>query len=543
MDLSKLKKLISAKCPSGSTGRDPDRTRVPRRGAETSEKSINDNNILPDEKKLKSLMKGRPYLLVRNSFCELNGFPEAVYEFVAEALTYKNEQVEQEKLKTFRLLRMARSKGNKRMEYALKAQLVKLDAQETVCWLRDGKVPTGHLNIVRDLLDGKGIGYEIDDQRKVPEPEYIFRWQTPPDPPRYYQEEMHRLGVTQTRGVFESAVGTGKTLILARLLQELAVTSLVILPSSALLEQTRKNLERWFGRKYVQVVTSQVIKKDKELKAIRLCTVQTLASLQKHGLAGKLLQDVHLIAVDEIHHAGAKSYTDLLPELDHVYYRFGFTGTFLRNDSKTLDMWGFLSNRLYYYPPYKATEEGFLTPVELRVVTLEGSRSGDYQKEYDKNYLGKPMILQAIVDILDKIPRDQQVLILVDRKDKAGAIIHKYLANLGVEATYISGDDSKEDIGEAIERFNEKEIRILIGSTVIGEGVDVHSTQHLILARGGKSEVALVQAIGRCVRLHPGKDRSYVYDFRFEGTRFLEKHFQQRLDVFKNQFAGEVRYL
>ena len=35
-----------------------------------------------------------------------------------------------------------------------------------------------------------------------------------------------------------------------------------------------------------------------------------------------------------------------------------FTGTYMLADSKTLEMWGILSNVLYEYPAYQAIEEG-----------------------------------------------------------------------------------------------------------------------------------------------------------------------------------------
>jgi superfamily II DNA or RNA helicase len=350
------------------------------------------------------------------------------------------------------------------------------------------------------------------------------------------------LAKQHVRGVLEAAVGSGKSLVLGYLVKELSVTSLIIVPSSALFEQIGRALELWFGKSVVTRLSTEKIKKGTKLGPIRIVTIQTLASLNKQGLVSAALEDVGLVVVDEIHHAGSESYTKLLPHLDHVYYRIGLTGTFLRNDSKTLDMWGFLSNRLYYYSAQKAIEDGYLTPVEFTIESLPGKASRDYQKEYSSNFCGKPELLEAILRRIDSIPKEDQILILVDRKEKAGKIIHEYLTEGGYENAYISGDDKREHIANSIERFNAREIRVLIGSTVIGEGVDVHSTQHLILATGGKSVVKIVQAIGRCVRLSPGKTTSHVYDFMFQNTNFLLKHTMQRVEIYESQFAGKVNF-
>lgn len=484
----------------------------------------------------------KPTIEVRNSFCSLFGFPEEATKALAELLTYENEDVQFEIIQCFRMIDSAKRRQNKKMEYAFRRKLEELKKQQIVCWLRDDQFPTGHLDLVKEGAKELGLDFDVEDRRQLPTEHHIFRWRVKPPEPRYYQREMIDLAKQHTRGVLEAAVGSGKSLVLQYLIKELGTTALVIVPSSALFEQIGRGLEEAFGAGVVDRLSTDKIKKGKKLGPIRLATIQTLASLNKQGLVAGALADVGLVVVDEIHHAGSESYTRLLPHLDHVYYRVGLTGTFLRNDSKTLDMWGFLSNRLYFYPAQKAIGDGYLTPVEFVIESLPGKASRDYQREYGNHFCGGPALLEAILRRLNGIPKDEQVLILVDRKEKAGKIIHEYLEAHGYENTYISGDDKRAEIIDAIERFNAKDVRILIGSTVIGEGVDVHSTQRLILATGGKSVVKIVQAIGRCVRLSPGKTRSFVYDFMFQDTNFLLKHTMKRIEIYENQFAGKVSF-
>ncbi len=268
-------------------------------------------------------------------------------------------------------------------------------------------------------------------------------------------------------------------------------------------------------------------------------TIQSLASLQKSNELSHLVCDIDALFVDEIHHAGSKSYTDLLHEISHIYYRFGFTGTFLRNDSKSLDMWGFLSNKLYSYKASKAIQEGYLTPTKLKIWDVKGKRHQNYQKEYTANYCGNPEMLGIIQEILLNNSEDQ-ILILVKQKDKSGKIIHEFLNTLNIDNRYISGDDKKEDISSTISDFNDKKFNVLIGSSVIGEGIDVRSTDHLIMAQGGKSEIVIVQAVGRCVRLFEGKKEAFIHDFNFIGTKYMKKHLLQRLNVYENNFEPEI---
>lgn len=490
-------------------------------------------------------------LSVNNSFCRLSdNIPADIENLVKNILTYRND-IEAEKGQIFYQMKMTKKFGVKMKKGESQAQaqararqkmgmlqkkLKDLEASEWVCWYQNRTFPTGHLNIVRDLLIGLKANFDVIDSRTRETGDHIFKWYNKPFAPRYYQEEMIDLGMEWGRGVFESAVGTGKTLIMTYLIKNVGLNSLIIVPSRGLKDQVYEELYKHFGRHTVQKIDSKEVRAGKELKPIRIATIQTLAALKKTDDLSNLLADVGALFVDEIHHAGAKSYTDILADIDHIYWRFGFTGTFLRNDNKSLDMWGFLSNKLYSYPAWKAIEDGYLTPIDVVTYDLKGKRSRSYPKEYDNCYCGSPEITNKVLNIIKEANPDDQILILVNKKDKAGKIFHETLNAHGIQNSYISGDDHETVITETIQAFNDKEVNILIGSSVIGEGIDVRSADHLILAQGGKSEIVIVQAIGRLVRLFEGKERGYVHDFNFHGTQYMQKHYKQRIDIIERNF-------
>lgn len=486
-------------------------------------------------------MSDQGLIVIGNSFCQLKGFSAKILSIIKKRLTYENEEADQQIQQCFRLMKVGKRKGNYRMVFAMKKKLEELEKSRTVCWLDDkGRFPTGHIMYVVEELERKNAKFQVQDARIKPSHFHTFRWRNPPPEMRYYQKEIFDAAVEQERGVFEAAVGSGKTLVIANIIKHFSVTSLVIVPSAALLEQFYRTMRLYFGSSLVVKVTTAEVKSGKKLAPIRVATIQTLASLYKKGGLGKVVKDVDLFVVDEFHHSGSRSYTELLSSLDGVFYRFGCTGTFMRNDSKTLDMLGVLSNRIYRYPPAKAIADGFLTPVEFRIRKIKGRPGQDYQREYNQHFCAKKDLMDATWKCLQQIPKNQQVLILVDRKEKSGNILHKFLTEAGYENTYLTGDCDKRDIADAISAFNDEKIRIMIGSTVIGEGIDLRAAQHLILLTGGKSPIKIIQAIGRCVRLHDGKAKSYVYDFCFTNTKWLEKHCSARVKLYKSEFAGEI---
>lgn len=474
-------------------------------------------------------------LKINNSFCNVEEADPYTNSLITELLTYKND-IEAEKGQLFHQLRLAKRYNNEKMKGLILSKLKHLEKTEFVCLYQNNSFPTGLLNIVIELLNEVHTQYSVVDLRVIPGKSVILRWNNKPFEPRYYQSEMIKQGLLHGRGVFEAAVGSGKSLVMAYIIKEISVNTLIVVPSKGLADQIYNDFVVWFGDKNVQFIDAKKVRKNSGLALIRIITIQSLASLQKSGEIQELVHDVDAIHYDEFHHSASSSFTKLLPELSHIYYRFGYTGTFLRNDNKILELWGVLSNILYKYPAHQAIKDKFLTPIQNVVHQIDGKSNMKYQTEYDNNYCGSAELLDQIHQIYQSLDSDVQVLILVNKKDKSGLIVHEYLKTLGIENSYISGDNKKEEISRTISNFNDKKIRVLIGSSVIAEGIDIRSTDHLINLKGGKSEIVLIQSIGRAVRLYKGKSIAYIHDFHFTNTNYLEKHFFRRQEIIKDNF-------
>lgn len=481
-------------------------------------------------------------VVVDNSTCKVEGIihPDAD-ALLRQVMTYKND-IESEKGQLFFQMKMAKKYGNMQKYYAIQARIKHLEANEYVCLYKDGKFPTGLVNIAYEALTALQVPFELVDLRQQPGQSAILRWNNAPWAPRYYQEEMIKLGLQAGRGVFEAAVGSGKSLVMAYLIKNISCRSLVIVPSRGLSGQLHRDFSEWFGAGNVKLLDAQKIRKLGKPPAISIVTVQSLGSLVKSGEFAEFAKWIDAVYVDEVHHAGASTYTGLLKDLEHVYYRYGFSGTFLRNDNKTLEMWSFLSNVLYQFPAFRAIQEGYLTPVNVYMHTMQGRANSNYQKEYDYHYCNNSELMRKVADIVEGYG-GQQHLILVNKKDKCGLVIHEYLNSLGINNSYISGDNDKDEINDTISAFNDKRIRVLIGSSVIGEGIDVRSTDHLHMCQGGKSEITMVQAAGRVLRLYEGKTQAHIHDYRFEGSRYMIKHADEREEIYARNFQCPVHHL
>lgn len=457
---------------------------------------------------------------------------EEILKKLQKVLSFTDESVKFDMQKMIFGMNKAKAAGNEKMVGYCKMQYAKLKANQLKCYVTDeGVCYAGHLGYIEKALKEEDLSYELIDVRKIPEKSIKCELKGKVTP-RWYQTAALKVAETKPTGVVASCVGSGKSYVAAGLIAQKKVKTLVLVPTRDLVTQTSKDLAGFLTCSVGATDDCDVI----------VTTQAGILSKHKKGELKRWLKtnSIDMIIYDELQHSASDGFVGLLPDLARVYFRYGLTGTFHRPDGKTLALHAFLSEVLFTYTAKQATEEGFLTPLQHVIHELPGKSSPDYQREYKANYCNPKMPLLAVISkIVWQCPEEAQILIMVNQKDAGGAEIQKYLNASGVASVYISGDDKRQTVNDAIARFNSKQIAVLIGSKIIGEGIDIRSTDHLIMAQGGKSSVAITQALGRAVRLNPGKTVATVHDFEFVNTKFMVKHLDSRVKLYHNVFASK----
>jgi superfamily II DNA or RNA helicase len=98
----------------------------------------------------------------------------------------------------------------------------------------------------------------------------------------------------------------------------------------------------------------------------------------------------------------------------------------------------------------------------------------------------------------------------------------------------LEGKDSLEDRESVLKSFTDSaETEIMIGTIIFQTGVDIPELTHLINARGLKSEIATIQALGRTLRKHENKNKVFIYDF-IDKVPYLAKHSRSRISAYKS---------
>ena len=353
-----------------------------------------------------------------------------------------------------------------------------------------------------------------------------------------YQEEAINYILQNKRGIIESPVGSGKTLIMAGLIQSLAPRKIVVMfREKGILRQTYeffkscgiKSLGINFGEGYIY-------------GDVMLTTVQSIEKiLDTH------LEEAGALIIDEAHQfCKGETTVAAIEAFPNAVYRAAFTATV---PSEKGDIHGRLTLEGAFGEVFstKTTDDlvkdGKLAKPIIQIIQY--APSGDFEgKTYHELYESH---------IVDSVERNAKIKIVIDNiiesNPKAKILILvknlRHLQTLAgmVDNVYVvQGDDDISDRYDKIERFiADQKAAIIIGTNVMQTGININEITHMINARGLEGEIPTIQGLGRGLRVTKDKTTLYFYDF-YDKVPYLEKHSKSRINHYE-KLKFEINYV
>jgi ATP-dependent helicase IRC3 len=106
------------------------------------------------------------------------------------------------------------------------------------------------------------------------------------------------------------------------------------------------------------------------------------------------------------------------------------------------------------------------------------------------------------------------------------------LDRLNIEHDCVYGDINSEDRERLKNNLNSGKIKCIVSSVVWREGISINNLSSCILAQGMKSESAIIQFIGRVLRIADEKNEAIVVDILDPYDNYLCYHTIQRLGIY-----------
>jgi superfamily II DNA or RNA helicase len=136
----------------------------------------------------------------------------------------------------------------------------------------------------------------------------------------------------------------------------------------------------------------------------------------------------------------------------------------------------------------------------------------------------------------------KRVIVLVDHIEHGIT-----LAGMIPDAVFVRGADGKEvrddDVFNNIADFNAGKIQCLVGTSVLGEGVDLPAADALVYAKGGSASVTVTQDVFRVLTKSEGKRRAIVVDFADRHQEALLNQSAKRAEIYAREDAFSVTTL
>jgi superfamily II DNA or RNA helicase len=343
---------------------------------------------------------------------------------------------------------------------------------------------------------------------------------------RDYQIEAANILLESHRGVAGMATNSGKTEVMAALAWALDSEIIIIESSIELMYQTAERLAKRLPGKLIGIVGDGKW----QPMGITVAMVQTLSN--KLNLAS-VFHANQCIMVDECHHASSDTMLDVLSEIPGPY-RFGFSGTPLKHDVlQDLKLMAYTGPVKYWVSNDYLIAEGYSAKPNITMLEIQPDRDDMWDARYPDAYDALIVENSSRNASIAKLVADQQdagiTLILVEHIQH-GQLLSQLIAG----SAFVHGSDPIEKRKAVLKDMADGKQGVYIASPIFDEGVDVPAVDQIIIAGGGKSNVKLLQRVGRGMRKKTNNTLS-VIDFIDLGNKYLLNHTEARLDVYTQE--------
>lgn len=329
------------------------------------------------------------------------------------------------------------------------------------------------------------------------------------------------------------ATGAGKTFGAALCYTRIKRPTLILTKRKPLMYQFQERLET-FGYKAGLVGDGHF-----DINAdLTVAMAQTLSNHLDDPKVIEYLKTVEFVIGEEAHEISDDTYWQVVKRCPNAYYKLALTATPFMKDASEANMklLGAFGNIGINVSEKLLIERGINATPKILYVEYDAPKkcrfNSSYQKAVEFGVVHCESRNQKIVEAaLEAKKRKLPVLILIGRQDH-GKVLKELLEREGIKADFIFGESSSKRRKKALDDLSSGEVDALIGSTIVDVGIDVPMIGLLIIAGGGKAEVAYRQRIGRGLRSKPfGPNICFVMDFEDEHNTHLNEHYRERRKI------------
>ena len=373
---------------------------------------------------------------------------------------------------------------------------------------------------------------------------------------RDYQLSAFTEALRRERAVFLSSTSSGKTMMIYRVCrfyaEDTGKPALIITKRTNLVVQMIKDFQSYS----TDTLKIQGIKggADKRVTSDYVVSTWQSARLQPR----EWFNQFSVVCVDEAHSADSKEMSKIMEKCTEVKYRFGFTGTLKNSKVSEMTLTGLFGPPVRVSTTRERMIAGDVSKLKIRVVQVDWpdeDRKKLLKMGLTKSGNLKPASYQQEIDVVIKDARRVKkiaeyvsklrgnVLVLFNRNEDFGLPLYDAIVEAcpDRQTRLVYGDtddDSREEVRTLMESSDDVVAQASLGT--FAEGTSIDNIKHLVLAYPVKSEVRLLQSIGRGLRKHHDKDYCEFHDFADDmrtkrHVNYAWRHLESRLESYDSE--------
>ena len=383
--------------------------------------------------------------------------------------------------------------------------------------------PTGLLRPVVQEAARASVAIEWEDLRVKPcEPESdedLMAWL------RDYQKAAVRAVIQHGgRGLIKAPMAAGKTELMIGLARMIPCIWLFLVHRSSIVRQILKRIVQRTGE---DAGTFKGGLWQRQRSNVTVATFQAVHHALQRRTKGvrELIYDCEGIAVDEVHAQAAETFLGVTRSLENAYFRVGLSGTPLcRTAVDNIRTMGALGTLAFEVPYDLLVRRGLLSQSKVRMVehrSIDLDPASSWDEVYHQGIVRCSSRNKLLAEIIMQATHPS--LVFVEELEHGHRLMRR-MEGKGLDVAFVHGDHSVYRREEMIGDLVAGELDVLICSVVFQEGIDIPSLRSVIVGTGKKSTVAVLQQIGRGMRVDVGKRAFDVWDIFDTGHDYLVRH-------------------
>ena len=353
-----------------------------------------------------------------------------------------------------------------------------------------------------------------------------------PFEPRDYQLEAFASAVKYGRQLLLSPTASGKSLIIYMLARYYDVKTVIIVPTTSLVEQMTKDFQDYgYDEPICKIYSKQPVFD----APITVTTWQSFSKAPK-----EVMESFDMVVGDEAHLFKANVLKGILEKMKKTAIRIGCTGTLDGTEVHRLQLEGLFGPVKKVISTKELMDSGTIANLSIDCVILRHTKQKKMSYQDEMDYLvSNEMRNDFLCNLVYSLKGN--TLVLFQLYD----MFVEKCKSTGRKVFFVSGAVNAEE-RERIRAITEKEKNAIIVASVgtFSTGINIVNLHNIMFASPTKSQIRVLQSIGRGLRKTEDEQGTTIYDLAdsIGGNNYTLNHLKERINIYNEEgFVYEIK--